>query len=154
MKRHILAATAIVVTIFVVTIAVFRAKTVRLSLDAEYYGISDIQSIDSDVLNQLIQDKKSFGLFISQPSCQASEDFEQYLADFTETYNLKFYKINFSNLKDSNIIPELRFYPSFAIFYEGEVVDFLAADSDEDAAAYTSVDGFKDWFTKYVKLEV
>ena len=154
MKRHILAITAIIITILVVVVAIFHIQTSRFALDSEYYGVSDIQTIDVETLNQLINGRKTFGLFVSQPSCQASVDLEKYLQDFTKTYQVKFYEISFSALKDNNMIPGLRFYPSFVIFHDGEVVDFLEADSDEDATAYTSTDGFKDWFTEHAQLDI
>lgn len=154
MKRHILAIVAIIITALVIVAAIFHVKNARFALSSEYYGVSEIQAIDSTTLNQLISDHKSFGLFVSQPSCQASADLEKYLNDFINVHQMKFYEISFSALKDDNIIPDLRFYPSFVIFHDGKVVDFLEADSDEDAAAYTSVAGFEEWFSGYAQLAI
>lgn len=152
MRRRILIVLAILLTLFVVLVVLFRVKHAQFTLDPEYYGISDIQTIDAATLNQLISDQKSFGLFVSQPSCQASTDLAKYLNAFTDTYQIKFYEISFSTLRDHNIVPDLRFYPSFVLFRDGEVVDFLEADSDEDTPAYTSADGFVAWFSEYIKL--
>lgn len=154
MKSRVLTVSTIIISTLVVAIAIFRIANARFSLDSEYYGVSELQNIDTSTLNQLIQDQKSFGLFVSQPSCQASADLAKNLQEFTDTHRLKFYEISFSTLKDSNIIPDLRFYPSFVIFHDGKVVDFLAADSDEDSAAYTSVAGFESWFAEYAQLDI
>ncbi len=133
---------------------IMLTRSYKFALSSEYYGSAEVQDININELQSLIDGQKSFGLFISQPTCQASADLEKNLDVFLEAYPLKFYEISFSTIKDDNIIPDLKFYPSFAIFHNGRVVDFLEADSDEDAAAYTSVDGFKDWFSGYVELSI
>ena len=33
------------------------------------------------------------------------------------------------------------------------MIDFLESNKDEDVNYYTSKEGFKKWFTKYVKLK-
>lgn len=154
MKRYVI---AIIIIVFSVAVSLFTflyLQKAPFTLSPEYYGTAEIQTIDINDLHRLIKDQESFGLFISQPSCQASADLEKHLNDFTNTYSIKIYEINFSALKDSNIIPDLRFYPSFAIFRTGNLVDFLEANSNEDASAYTSSDGFTSWFTQYIKLHV
>lgn len=155
MKRRLIIITVIIVAVICVGVATFLGtKNSPFALDAESYDAAQLQTIDLAELQSLIANQKSFGLFVSQPSCQASVDLQQHLDEFTTSHSLRFYEISFSNLKDSDIITELRFYPSFAIFHNGKVVDFLEANSDVDAPAYTSVDGFTDWFTKYVKLRI
>jgi len=153
MKRA-LPIVAIAISALVVVATFFHIKNAPFALDSGSYGVSEIQTINLDDLQTLIDEQKSFGLFISQPACQASADLAKHLAEFTDAHSLKFYEISFSVIKDSDIIPELKFYPSFAIFHDGKVVDFLEANSDADAPAYTSANGFEQWFTKYVKLEV
>lgn len=148
----------IIAVSFVIILAAFviimLTRSHKFALSSEYYGAAGVQDINIDKLQSLIDEQKSFGLFISQPACQASADLKKNLDVFLEAYPLKFYEISFSTIKDSNIIPDLKFYPSFAIFHNGRVVDFLEADSDEDAAAYTSVDGFEDWFSGYVEFSI
>lgn len=154
MKRRFLGIVAVVISTLVVVIAVFYAKNARFTLEPEYYGTAEIQTIEIGELQTLADEQKSFGLFVSQPSCQASADLEKYLNEFLNTHPLKFYEISFSTLKGSDIVPDLRFYPSFVIFRDGKVVDFLEANSDEDADAYTSPDGFTNWFSNYVELHI
>lgn len=154
MKRRILGIVAVIISTLVVIMAVFYAQNAHFTLEPEYYGAAEIQTLELSDLQALIDEQKSFGLFVSQPSCQASADLEKYLNEFLSAHPLKFYEISFSTLKDSEIIPDLRFYPSFVIFHGGKVVDFLEANSDEDADAYTSADGFTNWFANYVELHI
>lgn len=126
-------------------------------LEDEYYSNYNQENtfleIENKELNELIKDKKSFGVFIYQPMCISSNDFEQVLADFTNTYEINFYKIAFSNIKDTALGEKVKYYPSFAIFKEGKLVDYLESDKDEDIEYYKSSEGFKKWFTKYVELK-
>ena len=65
---------------------------------------------------------------------------------------MKFYEIAFSDLENLPFVADVRFYPSFLIFKKGKLVDFLEADNDDHAAAYTSLDGFQNWLTGQVIL--
>lgn len=154
MKPKALTIFAIIISLGAIGLVFFHIQNSQFALSPEYYGTSEIETISLDDLQTLIGDRKSFGLFVSQPACQASADFERHLDEFLTAQPLKFYEISFSTLKDSQVIPDLHFYPSFVIFHDGKVVDFLEANSDEDAAAYTSADGFSDWFTHYVKTSI
>lgn len=142
---------ALIALAVVAAVAFLRAP---FALSPENYTTAALEPIDLDQLNQLISEEKSFGLFISQAGCQASNDLRQHLETFTTSHTLKFYEISFSALKDQGIIPDLKFYPSFALFRRGQVVDFLEADSNEGSPAYSSVAGFSDWFTHYAKLDI
>lgn len=100
-----------------------------------------------------IEENKSFALFIYQPMCVSSNDFEKVLIDFTNIYEINFYKIAFSNIKDTALGEKIKYYPSFAIFNEGKLVDYLESDKDEDIEYYKSTEEFIKRFTKYVNLK-
>lgn len=129
------------------------AKPAPFRLNEQFYGTAELTSISVDELQRLVDDKASFVVFISQPSCRASADFEKILQSFIAKHPMKFYEIAFSDLKNLPFAKGVRFYPSFLVFKNGQLVDFLEADSDEDASAYTSLDGFETWFTKQIILQ-
>ncbi len=146
----------IIPTIFVVVLAAacafFILRPTSFRLDEEYYSEDMIQPISATDLQRLIDKKSSFAVFVSQPACRTSDDLKKHIQSFTAEHSLKFYEIAFSELKTLPVADAVRFYPSFLIFEKGKLVDFLEADSDEDAPAYTSLDGFQAWFTKRVAL--
>lgn len=123
----------------------------RFTLDTAYYGKSAFSEIDAEQLRELIEQKKSFALLIYQPSCQASEDFEKVLADFSEKKQVGFEKISFSTVKKTGLIEGLKYYPSVALYHDGKLVDFLKTDDDDDLAAYQSEAGFAEWWGRYIK---
>lgn len=135
----------------IIAIAIFNNKINVFSLENKYYGNNDITEIDLNQLNELIDKKESFGIFVYQPMCITSADFEKVLYDFQAQNSISFYKIAFSKVK--NELKDLNYYPSFIIYNNGKMVDFLESDKDEDIKYYQSADGFEEWLTKYVKLD-
>lgn len=152
MKRRV--AFIILLATLVVCLAVFLVfhQTPTFRLSPEYYGAAKIEDIDLEGIRSLISEKKSFAVFAHQPGCQTSAALGQITQDFSGQHSLRLYQTNFSDLKASGLVPNLRFYPTFVIFRDGEVAAFLAADSDEDVAAFSSLDGFTKWFSKYVEV--
>ena len=121
-------------------------------LNDQYYGSSKLNEIDGKSLENLIEEKETFAIFVYQPLCAASEDFKKVLTTFTKENQISFYKITYAKLKETSLKETIKYYPTLIIIKEGEVVDFLETDSAEDYEYYKSSSTFKKWFTKYVKL--
>lgn len=154
-KKTIMIIAVILLLVISALIIIFllnnRDKT--FSLEDKYYDTSEIIEIDVETLSELINSKESFALFVSQEMCLASSDFEIVLNEFLEENPLTIYEINFSELTASKLGDFLEYYPSFVLYKEGKVVDYLDANADEDLAYYQTSSGFKSWFTTYVNLE-
>lgn len=154
MKKKVLLIILIVLIVlsFLVTI-ILKQNNKPFYLEDSYYGINNVTEINVDELNELINNKKSFAVFVYQPMCITSCDFEKVLDEFLEEEKISIYKIAFSDIKDTEIGKSVKFYPSFIIYNNGNMIDFLESNKDEDVNYYTSKEGFKKWFTKYVKLK-
>lgn len=150
-KKLLLSIILIFVLLFLVFFIIFNIVNKNFYLDEKYYGNNEIYEIDIDKFNELLSNKESFGIFIYQPACSTSADFEQVLYDFLNQNQISIYKIKFSDIYEHTDF--LKFYPSFIIYKDGKMIDFLEADKDDDLKYYQSVDGFKEWFTKYVILK-
>lgn len=124
----------------------------KFLLENKYYNNNSITELDIDTFNELVENKESFAIFIYQPLCATSSNFEQVLNEFLEEYQISFYKMSFSDMKETELSHDIKYYPSFAIFYEGELVQALDANSDKDVNYYKSVDEFISWLTSYVEL--
>lgn len=122
-------------------------------LDSEYYQAKDFTTIQYNELTELIAKKKSFVVFVYQPMCAASADFEEVLDEFRTQNQVSIYKIAFSDIKDTEIGQKIQHYPSFAIFKQGTLVEYLDAEADEDTEYYQAADKFKEWFIKYISLK-
>lgn len=138
-------------------IFMMNKKDDTFDLEERYYNNLNennlFSEIDSQELNGLISNKESFAVFIYQPMCVTSSDFEQVLHDFQQKYSVSFHKIAFSVISDTVLGEKIKYYPSFAIFRDGKLVDYLESNKNEDIEYYKSSDGFKKWFTKFVNLK-
>jgi len=143
----------IIATIVLIVVAVMIFRDGRVVLSEEYHGEGGIGMITTDDLRTMVEDKKSFLLFVSQPECQTAEKLRGILQDLITEYPVQIFEISFSDLKESGLASEVRFYPSLIVYRQGEVEDFLDANDDVDAAAYNSLDGLKEWLTNVVILD-
>lgn len=153
-KLVIISSCLIIVIVILIFLVVNNTNTKEtFFLENKYYGFNSINEIKKDDLNKLMDDKESFAVFVYQPMCITSSDFEAVLNNFLEENQISVYKIAYSRIKDTDIGKSVKYYPSFIIYNKGEMVDFLEANKDEDVDYYISKDGFEKWFTKYVKLK-
>ena len=125
----------------------------KFYLEDNYYGKSQIIEIDKDKLENLIDDKESFALFIYQPACVNSSNFEKVIKEFLEENSITIYMIAFSSIKETSLGENVKYYPSFAIYNKGKLIDNLEADKNDDLKYFESKKGFKEWFTSYVLLK-
>lgn len=153
-KRFLVFLIPIIVLIIILGLFVFSGIGSRkFYLEDSYYGQAGFKEIDASELNQLIADQKSFALFIYQPACVTSAEFEEVLSSAIEEKSLTVYEIAFSKLAQTTIGDRIPYYPSFAIFKKGKLVDFLQSDQDEDTAKYQNKADFLDWLTSYVAIK-
>lgn len=147
----------LIIVILLLFIVTGCGKTEKFYLEDKYYGInSENESVDltKDKLEDLIAKKESFALFIYQPLCSASGEFSKVLDEFRNEYQIDFYKMSFSNMKETDLYNDIKYYPSFIIFNKGEMVAYLDANSEEDAKYYKTTEVFVEWFFKYVISKV
>ena len=143
----------ILVVAAIVVFLIFQNQNKIFSLESKYYNTGEKIEINISELEELISDKESFVVFVSQDMCLASSNFEVVINDFLEEYPITIYEINYSELKESDLGDFLEHYPSFVIYKNGKMVDFLDANADEDTDYYKTKEGFKNWFTQYVNLD-
>lgn len=117
-------------------------------LDPQYYGQSNITEINIDEVKSLIDQRASFVLFAYQSSCSTSDAFKTVLEAFAQQYSVSLLATSFTALRQAQLVDGLKYYPSAIIYHDGQVVNFLDANSDADLPAYESVDGFAQWLTE------
>ena len=112
-------------------------KNKTFSLSEEYYKTNSFDELDKESFNELIDKKKSFAIFIYQPLCTTSYEFNKILTEFAEDYQISFYKMSFANMKNTNLNDSIKYYPSLAIFHEGKLIDYLDANDDDDIEGFS-----------------
>ena len=144
---------ALVAAIVVIVWLVLSGALVgKFNLNIKYYNNPEVELIDAARLNELIDAGESFAVFVYQPMCSVSSGFEEVVDAFVEAEQVHVYKIAFSQLEETPLGESVKFYPSFALYHNGELVDFLEANEDADTERYKNLSDFTDWFISYVQL--
>lgn len=130
-----------------------EANNKTFSLDEEYYKSSEFIELGINEFNDLVNNNKSFAIFIYQPLCSASYNFNKVLTEFANQYQIKFYKMSFADMRETELNEHIKYYPSLVIYHNGELVDYLDANSDSHSGYYKSVDGFTNWFSSYITIK-
>lgn len=142
----------IIIFLLIISSFLLTGCSKKFSLDEKYYEKASFTEIEKKDYEELINNKESFAVFIYQPLCTTSYNFNKVVTKFTDMYEMNFYKMSFANMKETELKDKIKYYPSFAIFKDGELVDYLDANSKEDTNKYKSVDYFSNWFSSYVKV--
>lgn len=142
-----------IILILIFSVLIIGCQEKKFSFEKKYYNNSEIIELDLNNFNKLIENKESFGIFIYQPMCVTSNEFSEIINKYSENYLITFYKMPFSLIKETKLEEQIKYYPSFVIYRNGELIDFLDASSDEDIKYYKSIDGFKEWLETYVTIK-
>ena len=121
-------------------------------LSEKYYQGDSLITIDNHTLKDLENAKSSFAVFVYMPNCLTSASFREVVESFLAEEEISFYQISGTIIDDTKLNETLKYYPSVAIYQEGKIIAYLRADSNDDKSYYESVEGFREWFTKYISL--
>ncbi|MBR2709837.1 hypothetical protein IKE72_02030 [Candidatus Saccharibacteria bacterium] len=149
----LLLAAIILPLLFVAAVAGWFRGPGKVALDAsdycEHCG-EEMQEISAAEYEQMVQDGKSFIVFVDQDGCVTADRLQGFVEDYAHEKGLKVYKIQFSAARDSSMHEKVKYYPSVVIVDKGRVHAYLRADSDEDAHAYNDAPTFRAWLEKYI----
>ena len=121
----------------------------KVSLSEEYYtDTPEMMDLSVAGYEELVNNKKSFLVFVDQASCTTADRLRDYVKDYMKTHGVSIYRMMFSEVKESSLHDSVKYYPSVVIINRGMVRDFLRADSDEDSGAYNDYGIFEEWMTQ------
>lgn len=153
MKKIILYTSILALTISLIVIAIRLIPVKPFYFNDEYYGTPEIKEITIEELDKLTSEEKSFGLFIYQPMCLVSSNFNEIVENYSKTNGITFYKIPYSKIKDTSLNKKITYYPSFILYKEGKIKKYLDATKNDDIEYFSSQKGFESWINKYIKLK-
>lgn len=124
----------------------------KIVLSEEYYTDEpELRELTADEYKRLIEDKKSFVVFVDQPSCTTADRVRGFMRDYIGEKGIVAYRMMFEDAKKTSLHDYVRYYPSVVFIYNGMVRGYLRADSDEDAAMYNDYGAFLDWAGRYLQ---
>ena len=125
-------------------------KTFRL--EDELYAKSEAIDIKKEDYEKLISEKKSFIIMVDKPDCYTTANMRKYMSGFPDDMQFKYYRIMWEDAKESSLHEYVKFVPSVAIIYKGQVKQWLQADRDEDTKYFENADDLKEWSHKYIEF--
>lgn len=128
------------------------------SLEDKYYFNEDLIEIESlDEVEELVNNKESFALFVYMPGCTSCAAFKPVLNTFLKQNEMTFYQISTSVIgsdKDNSIMESIEYAPSVLLYNHGKVIAYLDAMKDEDLKYYKTSQAFTKWFTDYCEIKI
>ena len=110
-------------------------------------------NIEPEEYNEMVAKKESFVIFIDQGGCRTASTLREIVSEYMDEYKVIFAKMSFSDMKETSLSENIKFYPSVAIINKGELVAFLHADSDEDVDYFSDSVAFFSWISQYLLVE-
>ena len=118
----------------------------KVVLDAEYYNNGgEFMELSIDEYNKLIQDEKSFVVFVDQNGCDTADRMREFMSQYMKEAGISVYRMMFGEMKETSLHNDVKYYPSVVIIDKGAVRSFLRADAKEHADIYNDYELFKDW---------
>ena len=123
----------------------FSSPVVRV--DTEYLCSSEcgFDDLDANKYEQMVNDKKSFVVFVDQNGCKTADNLEGFVKDYAGAHGFEVFRLMFEEMKKTSMHESVKYYPSVVLVSGGKVTYWLRGDSDEDAPMYNDYDEFEKW---------
>ena len=126
----------------------------KIVLDSEYYGDgTEMRELTAAQYEELVKAQKSFVVLVDQGGCDTADRLREYVIRFMEEEGIRLEKIMFSEMKNTSLHDNVKYYPSVALISKGRVVYYLRADNDEDVDKYNNYEAFKSWMKEHLSLK-
>lgn len=116
----------------------------------------DIPEINIEELENKIKNKETFALYISLPGCSTCAKFNPIISRYNEYKLIDIFKANYSdvNAADEVISQIVKYTPTVLIIKDGNLLDALLPDSDDDLPHYKSVRSLSEWFNENLGIDI
>lgn len=119
-------------------------------LDAEFYGESEAMDIDGAGYEKAIAEKKSFVVLVDNENCVTARNMRKMMGGFPEELQFRYYRIMWPEALRVSLHDYVKYFPSVAVVRNGEMVAWLRADADEDAAYYNDAEALEGWLRRWI----
>ena len=122
--------------------------------DVRSDNMIEIETVED--LNSLINNKKTFLLYVYLPGCVSCASFKPIVEEFMEVNEITIYELNYKEVEDKdNIIKQsINYAPSLFIFEEGKLLSYLDPVSDNDKEKYQNTENLSNWINEYIDVEI
>lgn len=109
-----------------------------------------------DELKQLQEQVKTFPLFVYLSGCSTCAKFFPLVKQFSNENDIQMYAVELKTIWDEEnpVRDRIKYAPSMFVFEDGEVVDYLTAEGDEDSEYFKNYDKLIEWFNKTIDINM
>lgn len=140
-----------IILIVILSFFIVGCSEKKFYLSGEYYK-SDVIEINNNELDKLLNNDKSFILFVYNPFCNFKVSCEEVFTNTLRDENITLLKIPFDSFKSSKFYKKVKYGPSILIVNNGKLVKYLDASDDNDYDIYQDEEKFKEWLSLYIYL--
>ena len=108
-----------------------------------------VLDLDDEEYKKLIENQKSAVILVDQQGCTTADRLEEYLLAFAKEKGFRFYRMMFSDVKETSLHDSVKYYPSVVIISKGRILNFLRADNDDDTLKFNDYDAFQKWIQMF-----
>lgn len=149
-------------TLFVVLAMILHGDTVensgvvekpveKFGLSEEMYAKGELVEITASEFDELVAQKKSFVVVLHMVICPAEFPVTNSAKQLAHDEKMTIYSLVEEEFRQTFLAQKIKYLPSVALIREGELVDFLDAEADEDVKYYKTSEGLKAWIGKWVE---
>lgn len=149
-KIIIIISIIIVITLTIILMNMNNHK--KFYLNDKYYTSNEYIKIDSNYLNNLINNKESFLLYTYNDYCSLKIPCDNIFKEVMEKYNISIYSIRYEEFEKIKYINKVKYAPSVIIIKNGKIISYLDANKKEDLDKYQDTSTFENWLDKYIYL--
>jgi len=128
-----------------------QIKSQPFTLSSEYYNEAKESIIDQNTLEKMLSESQSFILISYLPTC--TNNIITFLKNYSDSHTISYFYINWSDFRETSLKNTVHFSPSVMLIKNGQVIDFLDANSNNYIAQYTNYTDFENWLNKYIIYE-
>lgn len=137
----------LLIAIFLLTGCVF-SKHEKFYLNNLYYNNGEYISLDSSELESI--KNNSMIIYTYNNFCNFPIHCENIFKELMDKYKIDVISISFDDFRNTSFYQEVKYAPSVIVVNNGEIIDYLKADSDKDYDKYQKVDEFEKWLNEYI----
>ena len=151
MKQYLKYIIPILIVVIVCVVILIVPKNVKpFYVEEEYYNTNGLTEIDSNKLEELINDKKSFVLFAYSNVCMFSVPCETVFEESAVNMGINILSIPLTEYKGTSLYSKVKYAPTVIIIKNGKIVDYLDSNKDEHSPLYQDNTQFENWVHSYV----
>lgn len=125
----------------------------RFRLSDMVDGQGELKEITAQEYNTMVAERKNFVVVLHMVVCPAEFPITNSAKQLAHDESLRLYSMVEDEFAQTDLARRIKYLPSVAIIREGDVVDFLDAEADEDLPYYKTAAGLKEWLEQWVEIK-